>query len=131
MRHRKQSKQVVDLAKRLRKRMSFPELLLWAKLKPSVNGTFDIRRQYPILDRYVVDFFYEDLQLAIEIDGAAFHEGRAEADALRQHAIEQTGVIFVRIPARWVLRDRDEAAQFILDICAGVIDIDEIDESLR
>ena len=131
MRHERQPRRIVSAARGLRKRMSYPELLLWNRLKPSVNGVFDIRRQHPVLGSYVLDFFYPDLQLAIEIDGRLAHEEKEERDDFRQQQIEATGVIFVRIPASWVLRNADEVSQFILDLCSGELTIDDLDDSLK
>ena len=95
---------------------------------PSRNGDFHIRRQHPVLGRYVIDFFYEDLQLAIEIDGSYAHQMKSKRDKVRQEQIEATGVAFLRIPARWVLKDPDAAAEFVLSICAGKICLDDVDE---
>ena len=130
MDHEKNRKRIVRIAKGLRKRMSLPEVLLWQKIKPSVNGLFDIRRQHPILDNFVLDFFHPDLQLAIEINGKFVHEGREEQDAVRQAKIEATGIAFVRIPASWVLRDPEAVASLIISLCARELEIDDLDESL-
>ena len=66
----------------------------------------------------------------MEIDGKIAHEGQEEHYDKRQLKIEATGIAFVRFPARWVLRNPDEVANLILSICAGEIDIDDLDESL-
>ncbi len=95
---------------------------------PSANGEFNIRRQHPVYELYVVDFFYEGLQIAFEIDGKYAHALKEERDTIRQQRIEATGVAFVRIPASWVLRNPGEVAQFILDICAGIILLEDLDE---
>ena len=111
--------------------MSLPEVLLWIRLKPSANGQFDIRRQHPVLGRYVLDFFVPHLQLAIEIDGKIAHVGQEERDEKRQANVEALGICFVRIPARWVLRDPDEVANVILSLCSGEITMDDLDDSLK
>ena len=57
---------------------------------------YDFHRQKPI-DQFIVDFFCNELNLAIEIDGGS-HEG-AEAqvkDAARQERLESLGVKFLR-----------------------------------
>lgn len=96
----------------------------------SVNGEFNIRRLHPVHELYVVDFFYEDLQIAFEVDGMYAHALKRDRDVGRQSRIESTGVAFIRIPARWVLRNPDEVACFILDICAGVIGLEDLDPDL-
>ena len=130
MDHDKNSKRIVGVARGLRRRMSLPEVLLWQRLRPSVNGMFDIRRQHPVLDQYVLDFFYPDLQMAFEIDGSHFHDGKEEYDARRQSDIEATGIAFVRLPARWILRNPGEVVDIILRLCSGELVIDDLDESL-
>ncbi len=131
MDHEKNSKQTVQMARGLRKRMSLPEVLLWTRLKPSVNEQFDIRRQHPILSRYVLDFFIPHLQIAIEIDGKHAHEFKEERDQKRQAEIEAIGICFVRIPASWVLRSPSEVTDFILSLCSGEITTDDLDDSLK
>jgi very-short-patch-repair endonuclease len=104
--------------------MSLPEVLVWQKIRPSVSGMFNLRRQHPVVDSFVQDFFYPDLQLAIEIDGKYVREAREELDAIRQEKIEALGIAFVRFPARWVLRDPKAVASLIISLCAHEIDID-------
>ena len=84
-----------------------------------------------VLDRYVLDFFIPHLQLAIEIDGKFAHDGQVEKDEERQVNIESTGICFVRIPARWVLRDTNEVVAVIMSLCSGEITIDDLDASLK
>lgn len=85
-----------DLARKLRKNMTFSEVLLWQELKKKQMLGYDFDRQRPI-DNYIVDFFCKDLKLAIEIDGESHTwEGAPEKDAIRQEALESLGVHFLR-----------------------------------
>ncbi len=127
--HDKQPDFLVEFAKQNRKHLSLPEKLLWKRVKFSSQQELHIKRQIPILGRYILDFFYEDLQLAIEIDGAGPHSFKAEEDEIRQQEIETTGIAFLRIPARFILREPDNAAAFVLSVCRGEISLDELDES--
>jgi hypothetical protein len=54
-------------ARRLRKHMSLPEVLLWRLLR---KASPPIRRQHP-LGAYVVDFYCPAAKLIIEVDGFA------------------------------------------------------------
>ena len=110
---------------------SLPERLLWNRLNESNGNQFKLRRQVPVLSRYVIDLFYVDQMIAFEIDGKSFHDDRLEYDDLRQQEIEKLGVVFVRIPARWVLRAPGEVAEFILQICSGELSLEDLDISLR
>ncbi len=55
---------------------------------------FDFDRQKPI-DNYIVDFFCNELMLAIEIDGDS-HAEKLEDDQVRQQRLESLGVRFLR-----------------------------------
>ena len=62
------NKNLKVLARKLRKEMTFGEVLLWNELKGDKLWGFDFDRQRCI-DNYIVDFYCKDLMLAIEIDG--------------------------------------------------------------
>ena len=55
---------------------------------------YDFHRQKP-LDEYIVDFFCNELMLAIEIDGIS-HGGREKYDNKRQQRLESLGIRFLR-----------------------------------
>lgn len=79
--------------------MTYTEVKLWNELKQGQMMGYDFDRQRPMLN-YIVDFYCKDLMLAIEVDGIT-HEDEtvAEKDPIRQQAIEQYGVQFLRFDA--------------------------------
>jgi len=83
-----------ELAKKLRKKSTLSEILLWNELKGKKILGFDFDRQRPI-DNFIVDFYCKDLKLAIEIDGSS-HIGKEKYDFERQKIIESFGVTFLR-----------------------------------
>ncbi|MFA0964556.1 endonuclease domain-containing protein [Roseivirga sp. BDSF3-8] len=84
------------IAKKLRKNMTLGEVLLWQELKRGQMLGYDFDRQRPI-GRYIVDFYCKDLMLAIEVDGEShYHDDAPEKDAVRQAALEDLGVRFLR-----------------------------------
>ena len=84
------------LALKLRKDMTFGEVLLWNELKQDQLWGFDFDRQRCI-DNYIVDFYCKDLMLAIEIDGMYHnHEEVSLKDTIRQEKLESFGVKFLR-----------------------------------
>lgn len=106
-------RQVVSDARRLRKVMTHPEVLLWQRLRGKPNG-LKFRRQHPI-DPYVVDFFCADAKLIIEIDGAVHDSESAQSyDHQRQKILESRGFYFVRISGAQVMSDVDSVAAGIL-----------------
>ena len=83
-----------ELARDLRKNMTFSEVLLWNELKQKKILGYDFDRQRPV-DNYIVDFYCKELSLAIEIDGST-HYYRDVEDEIRQKNLEKLGVHFLR-----------------------------------
>jgi len=103
-------------AKRLRRKMSLPEVLLWQILRKQ-PGYIKFRRQHPI-GRYVLDFYVLELKLAIEIDGIAHDMGdRPDRDETRDQWIESQGVRMLRIAAKDVLANPVAVADSIVRLC--------------
>ena len=78
----------------MRKSGTLSEVLLWRYLKGKKVLGYDFDRQKPI-DNFIVDFFCNELMLAIEIDGVS-HENKGEEDGARQSRLESLGVRFLR-----------------------------------
>jgi very-short-patch-repair endonuclease len=94
-----------NLAKRLRRRMSRPETLLWNALRANRLEGLHMRRQHPI-GPYVLDFFCAAVKLAIEVDGGVHNiEERRERDAERSSRLGARGVRTLRVPAHVVEND--------------------------
>ena len=90
------------VARKLRREMTFPERLLWSRLRRDGLGT-EVRRQVPI-GPYVVGFFVPAARLVVEVDGRS-HEGRGEADAAREVALVALGLRVVRVSNDAAIRD--------------------------
>ena len=103
-------------ARRLRRKMSLPEVLLWQILRKQ-PGYVKFRRQHPI-GRYVLDFYVLELKLAIEIDGVGHDMGdRPERDDSRDKWLESQGIRMLRIAAKDVLADPAGVADSIVRVC--------------
>jgi very-short-patch-repair endonuclease len=103
-------------ARRLRRKMSLPEVLLWQILRKQ-PGYVKFRRQHPI-GRYVLDFYVLELKLAIEIDGLAHDMGdRPVRDEERDSWFESQGIRMLRIAAKDVLDDPAAVADSIVRLC--------------
>ena len=98
----------VEIARKLRREMSLPEVLLWQRLRGAKSGA-KFRRQHPI-GPYVADFYWGDARLVVEIDGQVHDDARVAGDQLRQSFLEGNGYRAVRIRAADVLRNPDAAA---------------------
>lgn len=98
-------KATVEKARALRRTLSFPEVLLWQLLRGKHLAGLRFRRQHPV-GPYVLDFFCTDLQLAVEVDGAAHdHPDRAARDGRRDIWLAQQGIAVMRVPARDLLTE--------------------------
>ena len=92
----KHNKQLVPLAKQLRKEMTKEERHLW----------YDFLRDYPIrfsrqkvLGKYIVDFYSAEARLVIELDGSQHYEaGNIIKDEERTAFLEAYGLKVIRIP---------------------------------
>ena len=92
----KHNKQLVPLAKQLRKEMTKEERHLW----------YDFLRSYPVrfsrqkvLGKYIADFYSAEAKLVIELDGSQHYENdNAEKDAERTAFMEGYGLTVIRIP---------------------------------
>jgi very-short-patch-repair endonuclease len=100
-------------ARRLRKEMSVPELMLWQAIRREQLDGFKFRRQHPV-GPYVLDFFCAAARLCVEVDGQMHHvEDRPERDAARDRWLAKQGIMTLRIPASHVLGSLDGVVAFI------------------
>jgi very-short-patch-repair endonuclease len=103
-------------ARRLRRQLSLPEMLLWQRLRLT-RGELRIRRQHAI-GSYVADFYCPTAKLVIEVDGAA-HDDRQAANRKRDEYMELLGIRVIRFPATAVLANPDEVADAIYRACSA------------
>jgi very-short-patch-repair endonuclease len=81
-------------ARDLRNKSTLSEVLLWNHLKGKRMRGYVFTRQKPLGD-YIVDFYCNNLRLAIEIDGGS-HFDKLKDDDLRQDKLEKIGIRFLR-----------------------------------
>jgi len=94
----------VRRARKLRREMSLPEVLLWQALRCRPGG-FKFRRQVPLAP-YTVDFACLSARLVIEIDGEAHNRADVpRRDCVRDADLRDQGFVVLRVTARDVLAD--------------------------
>ncbi len=98
-------------AARMRSAPTSSEERLWRALRCSQLGVA-FRRQVPLLERYVVDFFAPAARLVVEVDGG-YHTDRSAADARRDEELRRAGYRVLRLEAELVLRNLPEALERI------------------
>ena len=88
--------QLKERARQLRNESTQTEIMLWKYLKRKQRLGYDFHRQKPI-DNYVVDFFCNQLQLAIEIDGLTHQVDEVyENDKRKEAKLNQLGIKVLR-----------------------------------
>jgi very-short-patch-repair endonuclease len=106
---------ITSRARSLRKAMSSPEVMLWARLRGRSADKPTFRRQHPI-GSIIVDFYCTAARLAVEVDGATHWDEEAQRrDRIRDRWLEGQGVTVLRIDATAVFRNADAVAQAILE----------------
>ena len=107
----KYNKQLVPLAKQLRKEMTKEERHLW----------YDFLRDYPtrflrqkVIDNYIVDFYCHEARLIIELDGSQHYEDQGkEKDIKRTEKIENRNLTVIRIPNNEITRNFKGVCEYI------------------
>jgi very-short-patch-repair endonuclease len=108
----------VHLARKLRREMNYPEVLLWQRLRSSVSG-LRFRKQHPI-GSYVVDFYHAPNRLVVEVDGEIHATAEAIAhDRERDRFLALNHYNVTHIAAADVLKDADAAAASIVSLAAS------------
>ena len=104
-----------ELARQLRNNSTKAEIKLWTYLRRGQMYNYDFHRQKPI-DEYIVDFFCNKLQLAIECDGYS-HEllDVYNKDVKKTKRLNDLGIYVLRFSDYQVVNDIDNVLRAIED----------------
>ena len=94
MRYKGRNPVEVRRSKKLRKKETYGERVLWTQLRNRRFHGLKFRPQASI-DKYIVDFYCAEKKLIIEVDGE-HHKYQRGYDAKRQQFIEHMGYRFIR-----------------------------------
>jgi very-short-patch-repair endonuclease len=104
-------------ARTLRKQMSLPEVLLWNLLRGAPSGVV-FRRQHPINENTIVDFYCAKAKVCIEIDGIVHTIGdQTDYDVRRDAQISNQGLEVIRIAASDILKAPIDVADSVIRYC--------------
>ncbi|MBC7986283.1 MAG: endonuclease domain-containing protein [Sphingomonadaceae bacterium] len=104
---------LVQRARKLRKTMSLPEVLLWRALRLRPGG-LKFRRQHPSV-KFSADFYCHEARLILEVDGLGHDCGDQPArDVKRDTWFAARRIKVMRIPARKILRDLNAVVEGIV-----------------
>ena len=106
----------VKRARKLRKEMSLPAVLLWIELQKRPGG-HKFRKEVP-QHPYTLDFGCLKARLAIEVDGEAHNRGdRPQKDEERDRVMAARGFRTIRLPAYEVLNNMEGCITAIVAAC--------------
>ena len=105
---------IVSRARKLRKSMTPPEVALWQYLRKKPSN-LKFRRQHPVTNDYVADFFCSSAKVAVEIDGQVHNiVSVADRDEKRNAVFVSLGIRIFRLTAADVLRTAAAAVNAIV-----------------
>jgi very-short-patch-repair endonuclease len=102
--HPRIAPEMTERARSLRRQMTWPEKLIWSRIKNKQLLGLKFRKQHPV-GPFIADFYCASLNLVIEIDGMSHKD--LEADAVRQRRLEDIGMTVVRYLNDDVIADLD------------------------
>ena len=85
----------IETAKLLRNNMTYPESILWEKLKGKQVCGVRFRRQHPIMF-FIADFYCHEVKLVVEVDGE-IHTDKTDYDDGRSAEMEKFGILVLRV----------------------------------
>ena len=108
---RKHNKQLVPLAKHLRKNMTKEERYFWCDFLRNHPVRFSRQK---ILGKYIADFYSAEANLVIEIDGSQHYEDSViMQDVERTAFIEAYGLKVIRIPNNEISKNFRGVCEYI------------------
>ncbi len=114
----KVNRQPGDTDKVLRRQMTFAEQRLWNAVRANRLNGLQFRRQQ-VLGDFIADFYCNDLNLVIEIDGG-IHQGQRGYDCQRDQVLYQRGFKVLRFSNEEVVRSLDGVLEQIAKVSRAV-----------
>ena len=109
--HRKNNKQLVPLAKQLRKEMTKEERHLWYDFLRSHSVRFSRQK---VLGKYIANFYSAEAKLVIELDGSQHcTPEEMQYDQKRTEYLQSQGIKVVRLSNLNVMRRFESVCQAI------------------
>jgi very-short-patch-repair endonuclease len=110
---------LVSFARSNRKQENDAERLLWYYVRNRQLGGYKFRRQYPI-HNYIIDFYCDELKLAIELDGSQHNENKLY-DEERDLALKALGIRVIRFWDYDVFQNTNNVLEQILIVIEEVL----------
>jgi very-short-patch-repair endonuclease len=101
--HKKSSSVLYEYAKQMRRNSTKAEEKLWQRLRSRQVTGLKFRRQHPI-DKFIVDFYCHEINLAVELDGDIHNESeQRDLDSGRTETLKEFGINVIRFQNEEVL----------------------------
>lgn len=102
------------LSRENRKNPTEAEKIIWQELLMKNKTGFKFLRQKPI-NRFIVDFYCSQLNLAIEIDGG-YHQKNKNYDESRDKFLKQIGINTIRVTNDEILKNIEDVKKKIMSL---------------
>ncbi|MFH0977589.1 MAG: DUF559 domain-containing protein [Spirochaetota bacterium] len=96
---------IIQLARDMRNNMTIAEKKLWSAINKKQIDGFKFRNQHPV-NRYILDFYCDNKQLAIEVDGDV-HIKKQEDDKYRDEFLNSLSIRVLRFSNNDIMTDLD------------------------
>ncbi|EON79023.1 putative type IIS restriction/modification enzyme [Lunatimonas lonarensis] len=112
---------ILEFARNNRKNATDAEAFLWEMLRNRKLNGLKFRRQHPVNDQFILDFYCAECRLVIEVDGG-YHQSLEQRgyDEGRTHELNELGLTVLRFSNKEVIEKTERVLQEILD-CAFVL----------
>ena len=107
-------KSTMQNAHDLRMDLTEAEKILWEALRNRKLNNWKFRRQHPISEGFILDFYCAETKVAVELDGAHHQlKDQMEYDMNRTEFLEEYGIRIIRI-LNEVLNGKENVLQKII-----------------
>ena len=110
--------ELIPMATKNRNNPTPAEEIIWQKILRYKQTGYKFTRQKPI-NRFILDFYCSELNLAIEIDGSS-HIKKKGTDKLRDKFLYQIGIETIRFTNEEILNNLSEVKVKIENLCSGL-----------
>lgn len=108
------------LRKNLRKKMPFPEVLLWKRIRGKQLSGLKFRRQYSI-GSFILDFYCAEKRIAVELDGESHYDIKAIIkDEQRDNFLRSKNIKVLRFTNIEVMENVDGVIENILNLTTSL-----------
>lgn len=108
--------ELLENAREMRKNETPAEDFMWNLLRNRRFLGYKFRRQHPVAQKYILDFFCDELRLGLELDGD-YHssQDQKEYDEGRTYELTELGIKIIRFSNQEVLWETEKVLETIRD----------------